>query len=139
MAKHAPKEVGERSEGMVLAALLREKKVVLLPFGDSQRYDLVIDEGGEFLRVQVKTGRLKDGAIRFPCCSSYYQTYEKFNYRGQADLFGVYCPELDAVFLVPVDQVGVTEATLRTCPTKNGQRKGVRLAEDYVLGKWAVS
>ena len=54
------KDVGEISEGMVLAALLRARKIVLRPFGDNQRYDLVVDEDGTFVRIQCKTARLKD-------------------------------------------------------------------------------
>ena len=41
----SPKVVGEKSEGMVLAALLRAGKVVLQPFGDNQRYARIHPEG----------------------------------------------------------------------------------------------
>lgn len=37
------KSIGERSEAMALAHFLQLGWVVLLPFGDNQRYDLVID------------------------------------------------------------------------------------------------
>ncbi|MBT5636233.1 MAG: hypothetical protein HOJ23_11670 [Gammaproteobacteria bacterium] len=130
----SPKTIGERSEGMVLAALLRAGKVVLQPFGDNQRYDLVVDEDGKFIRVQCKTARLKNGALAFDTCSS--QTHRgkgKQDYRGQADLFGVYSPDRDAVYLVPVEDVGVTQARLRLSKPRNGQSKGVRFAADYLL------
>jgi hypothetical protein len=42
--KNNTKEVGERSEAQIIAKLLRDgKNVVLLPFGDNQRYDLVLE------------------------------------------------------------------------------------------------
>ena len=59
------KDVGERSEAQVLAALLKLGKVVLMPYGDNQRYDFVVEDGGEFIRVQCKTGKLKDGRVNF--------------------------------------------------------------------------
>ena len=51
------KHVGDTSEAQVIAALLKMGKNVLLPFGDNQRYDVVIEEKGKFIRIQVKTAR----------------------------------------------------------------------------------
>ena len=130
----SPKDVGEVSEGQVIAALLRAGKVILTPFGDNQRYDLVIDNKGTFERVQCKTGRLKNGKILFPTSSSQaHRGKGRRDYRGQVETFGVYCPELDKVYMVPVSEVGRTGAHLRVDPPKNGQRKGIRLASDYEL------
>src|SRR5580692_8541807 len=129
-----PKSIGERSEGMVLAALLRAHKVVLQPFGDNQRYDLVVDDNGTFSRVQCKTARLKGGVLVFDTCSS--QTHRgrgKQGYKGQIELFAVYSPDLDKTYLVPVDVVGDRGAMLRISPAKNGQTKGVRFAADFEL------
>jgi len=129
-----PKTIGERSEGMILAALLRAGKVVLSPFGDNQRYDLVVDEDGTFIRIQCKTGRVKDGALEFVTCSSQaHRGKGTQNYRGQADLFGVYSPDLDKVYLVPVGEVGTRQANLRLRPPRNGQVKNVRMAQDYEI------
>lgn len=49
------KQIGDISEAMVAAVLLRSGRVILKPIGDNQRYDLVIDNNGKFLRVQCKT------------------------------------------------------------------------------------
>jgi PD-(D/E)XK endonuclease len=44
----------------------------------------------------------------------------------------VYCPDTDAVYLVPIKDVGPrTSAYLRVEPAKNNQAKGVRWAADY--------
>lgn len=130
-----PKAVGERSEGMILAALLRANRVVLQPFGDNQRYDLVVDEGGgKFLRIQCKTARLKKGALFFDTCSSSGpKSSQKKGYRGQIEMFAVYSPDLDKVYLVPVDVVGEKGATLRIDPPSNNQTKGVRYASEFEL------
>jgi hypothetical protein len=128
----SPKEIGEASEAQIIAALLRAGKVVLQPFGDSQRYDIVIDKGGTFLRVQCKTGRLRGGFIEFPTCSSQaHRGKGTQSYRGQVELFGVYCRELDKVYFVPVADAPTRQARLRLRPAKNGQQKKVRLAPHY--------
>ena len=133
-----PKLVGDRTTAMVLARLLEVYEVVLLPFGENQRYDLLVDTGSTFVRVQCKTGRLRNGVIRFNACSSTYhhpnrspcQFYKKA-YHGQADTFGVYCPDNDAVYLVPVSHIGKRAGSLRVDRTLNNQSQGVRWAEDY--------
>ncbi len=126
-----PKAVGERSEAQVLAKLLQAGKVVLTPFGDSQRYDLVVDEAGVFIRVQCKTAQLGKGVLSFPCCSTNWNKGTRRNYRGEADIFAVYSPEGDQLYLVPVDQVGVKSASLRLSPPR--QKKRVRMAVDYLF------
>ena len=125
---------------MVLARLLQCGKRILMPFGENFRYDLLIDEGDSFVRVQCKTGRLRDGAVWFPTCSTTYhhpnnqgkKTYQH-PYHGQADVFGVYCPELDKVYMVPVSHAPKRDCALRVDAPRNGQTKRIRLASDYEL------
>lgn len=128
------KTIGELSEAMVFAALLRKGKVVLHPFGDNQRYDLVIDEAGVFKRIQVKTGQRIQGAIIFSTCSSYaHRKRPSKSYRGQIELFAVYVREMDKIYLVPVEKVGIRRGVLRLEKPKNGQIKKVRWAKNYEL------
>ncbi len=135
-----PKSVGDQTTAMVLARLVQSGKMVLLPFSENQRYDLVVDEGDRFVRIQCKTGRLIRGAIVFPTCSVTYHhpgnrgvyAYRR-DYRGDVELFGIYCPETDGVYLVPVETVGKRGGSLRIEPTRNNQMRGVRWAKDYVL------
>src|ERR1700674_4678583 len=93
-----PCDRGTRSEGAVLAALLKLGKMVLVPYGGTSGYDLVIGENGRFVRVQVKTGWLTNGALAFNSCSQ-PRGLVRSSYHGRADLFAVYSPELDAVYL----------------------------------------
>ena len=125
---------------MVLARLLAVYPMVLRPFGENQRYDLLIDDRDRFIRVQCKTGRLRRGGVLFKTCSFSYHhpsnqgtKHYQQDYRGEADLFGVYCPDNDRVYLVPVDEVGIRTCFLRIDPAKNAQLKKVRWAEDYEL------
>ncbi|RKZ63406.1 MAG: hypothetical protein DRR08_03490 [Candidatus Parabeggiatoa sp. nov. 2] len=129
------KGIGEKTEAKMISCLVDNEKVVLIPFGDNQRYDIVIeDDDGTFKRIQCKTGRLKNGAINFSTCSSSYHRNGKIHsYRGQIESFGVYCPENGKCYLVPVEEVGTRCAKLRVDPSANGQEKNIRWAEDYEL------
>lgn len=127
-------EIGDRSEACVAAALLKMNKVILRPWGNSQRYDLAIDTGdGKICRVQCKTARLSSdrGSLLFNTESNNGGRYPNKNYIGQVELFGIYSPDLDKVYLVPVEAVSRTSGTLRLSPAKNGQNKGVKMAEQF--------
>ena len=133
MATHSsPKAVGERSEAMVLAALLKEGFPVLIPFGDNQRYDLVVETAQGFIRVQVKTGGYRRGAVCFWSCSSEaHRGRSRRGYRGEAEVFGVYCPYLNRVYFVPVAAAPQRQVVLRVEPSGNRQAKNVRRAQEY--------
>lgn len=128
------KQIGDVTEAMVTAALLRAGKVILRPVGDNQRYDLIIDESGAFKRVQCKTGRLRGGAIIFHPYSSYrHRGRGAKHYRGDIEFFGVYCPETDKSYLVPVADARDWRCSLRVKPTANNQSTNIRWAKDYAL------
>ncbi len=137
--KQNHKAIGERSEAIIMARLLEVGYSVLMPFGDNRRYDLVIEDAdGHFWRIQCKTGWMDEGksVVIFATASSYNHTMKNKgwkNYKGQCEYFAVYCPENKGMYLVPVDQVGVTQAILRLAPTANNQGKNVRWAKDYEL------
>lgn len=129
--------IGEVSRWQIIAALTRRGKQLLLPVGDHLRYDLGIDDEGTFLRIQCKTGRLRNGTVRFPTCSFTSRrqpgTYVRRSYRGEIELFGVYCPDNGKCYLVPVEKIGTNEACLRIVPPRNGQKTRIHWAEDYEI------
>lgn len=130
-----PKAKGERSEACVLAALLKQGYVVLMPFGDNQRYDMVIESGGCFMRVQCKTGRLRDGIIAFQPGSRAGGQGRRRGYQGEIECFGVYCPDNDTVYIVPIgDCPGRNLMHLRVDQPKNGVCiSTMHWARDYEL------
>jgi hypothetical protein len=119
----------------VLAELVKRGHRVLLPIGVNHRYDLALDLGEKFVRVQCKTARIADGCVIFSCQSVRSNTRVALcrDYRGDADLFIAYCPENDRVYAVPVDEAGRTRVYLRLDPPANNQKMGVRWATDYEL------
>lgn len=126
-------EKGNLTELKIAVRLLEKGYVVLRSFGDGCRYDLAVDEKGKFSRVQCKTGRLRKGVIVFNTSSQYAWTKEKRHYHGQIEFFGVYCPQLDKCYLIPVEQAGKRHGCVRVEPTKNSQSKGIRLAKDFEI------
>jgi len=135
-----PKDIGDRTTLAVMLALREAGFGVLTPFGENTRYDLAIDNGCKLVRVQCKTGRLREGAIRFAVCSCYGHHLRpkdtRRDYHGQVDYFGVYCPDNLAVYLVPIADLSVrVQAALRVQPARNSQKCKIRLASKYEIGK----
>jgi PD-(D/E)XK endonuclease len=132
LSRH-PVDVGGRTEAIVLAELVRRGYRVLVPFGFNHRYDLVVDVGGRFLRVQCKTGRLRNGRVVFHTRSVRANRSGWFDrsYEGEADLFAVYCPELRRLYAVPIEVAPRGSGTLRIAPAANNQCRGIRWAADF--------
>ncbi len=139
-----PKAIGDRSEAHVLAALVDTYPTVLMPWGENCRYDFVIEsDDGQLLRVQCKTGHLHSGVVTFPTTSMTYHhprhrgtgraEYCARTYRGDIDLFAVYCVENRRIYLVPVEDVPDTQGSLRLEPARNGQQAGIRWGAQYEL------
>jgi PD-(D/E)XK nuclease superfamily protein len=132
-----PKDVGDRSTLAVMFGLRACGYELYVPFGENTRCDLIADDGSRLLKVQCKSGRLRRGAIIFKVCSSYAHhrspARPERDYHGQIDVFGVYCHDTNAVYIVPIEQVGTHQASLRVQAPRNGQRKGIRLAADYEI------
>jgi len=114
------KTKGELTEGIILAALLRCGYSVALPFGDNQRYDLIVDDGKRLLRAQCKTGQLRKGRINFKTVSMNGRSGVRRSYHGQADIFLVYCPDNEKVYRIPVRLSGRSMLTLRIAPLGRG-------------------
>ncbi len=87
------------------------------------------------MRAQCKTGRLRDGRVLFNTHSVRSNTRgsERRGYLGEVDVFIVYCPDLDRVYVIPVGDVPLSEGSLRVEAPANGQTKGIRWAADYEL------
>ncbi|HEX8501163.1 MAG TPA: group I intron-associated PD-(D/E)XK endonuclease [Pyrinomonadaceae bacterium] len=132
-------EKGNLTEARILAAFVAAGYLVSVPFGSGHKYDFVVDDSARLLRVQCKTGRVKNNVLLFNAYSQSGNGGVKTSYRGLADLFAVLNPEDDRVYLVPVDEVGVTDVSLRLAPTLNGQAQGVRWAEFYLLRPLVLS
>jgi hypothetical protein len=142
------KAIGEISEAVVLAEFLKAGIPVLLPFGDNQRYDMVVEAGGRFLSVQCKTASLcgwrgDDSSLRFKARSGGFGpgdsvTSRSQPYRGEVDLFAAYSPNTRQVYVLAVDEVPETDVWLRLAPARAHNQHPHRMAEDHTLEAWAA-
>lgn len=128
-----PKTQGERSEGMILARLLELGYSVSLPFGNNQRYDMVLDIEGKLFRAQCKTGRLVDGKVIFPVASKHWKTSVRHLYTGQIDFFLVYCPQTKGVYKIPIELTGKSNFSLRVDKSTRPGPKKFRWAKDFTV------
>jgi hypothetical protein len=118
------------SHTAVLNRLVQLGYEVLLPWADYLGYDLayyVTEEYRSFgffvhqevhlIRIQVKTARLlqEGNALDFNTAStvSAKRGNRKNDYRGKAECFGVYSPDLGKVYLIPVADAPKGDITLR--------------------------
>lgn len=108
---------------------------VLTPYGDCERYDFVVDNKGNFLRIQCKTAKnIDDGAaFEFSGRSSHkkagkivHHNYTKEEIDYFATCFNNKC------YLIPVEECGAMKI-LRIHPPKKVQIKGISWAKNYEL------
>lgn len=143
LIKLTKKQLGERAQAHVIATFLDAGYRVLIPYGDSSRYDLVIEDAeGQLWRVQIKTAWIEggnEGYIKFATTSlrsrstNGHVAYSRVGYQGQVDYFAVYSHELQKVYLLPINKVSQTRMHLRLAPSKNKQERGVHWAADYEI------
>lgn len=129
---------GDITEAAVPAAFVRHGLCVAIPFGHDDPYDLVAEtKASQLLRVQCKTARVtRGGVISFKSPSTDHGSGPR-DYAGRADIFGVYCPAIDRVFIVPVDGAPRYMVSLRLRPALNNQERRIRYADDFDIARWA--
>ncbi|EST24363.1 group I intron-associated PD-(D/E)XK endonuclease [Streptomyces roseochromogenus] len=133
--KLSPKARGELTEAIVLAKLIEYGYSVSMPFGDNRRYDMIVDDGRQLHRVQVKTARdgRNAGTIEFNTVSVHPISGRKTRYDGQIEAFVAYHPGNHAFYWAPAAVCTGNVFRLRTAPAKNNQVYGTWLAEPYLL------
>ncbi len=123
---------------MGAADLRRRGFKVAFPFGEDWDYDLILERAGKLERVQVKYAE-GDGARIFVKAQSHSLTNGKIRstkrYTAETiDWLAVYDAQSARCYYVPAGELGdgMSRMTLRTAPAGNNQRRGVRLATDYL-------
>ena len=107
---------------------------VLRPFSD-ERYDLVLDVGGRFVRLQCKWARRRNEVVVVVCHSN-RRAPEGFRRRtysgGETDVIAAYCPDVNCCYFIPASIFsGRSQLHLRLEGTRNNQRRGIHWARDY--------
>lgn len=129
------KQKGNITEFETMLAFMKNGYNILIPYGDCERYDFVVDVKGKFVRIQCKTSKSDDNGASFQfsgrSCNRkdgkiihHQYTNEEIDYF--ITIFNGQC------YLVPVNECGA-DKRLRILPAKNGQVKGITWAKNYEL------
>ena len=131
------KSVGNIGEAKVLSKFVELNIPVFLPFGDNEKYDLVAEFNGKLNKIQIKTcKKAEQGRMMFDLVSSTTHRKNGVQYiytKSDIDYFALYNLERDVVMLVKVEDAPKRVITIRYKKTLNGQSKGLRWEENYLL------
>jgi len=107
---------GDWAELRVASAIRRQDYTILVPFTESGQYDLGVDTGDEFIRVQVKYAKLQDdGTVKVSCLgtnSSKTGNNTTFYTEDQIDGIAAFCGDLDQCFWIPFSEMNRYSLTL---------------------------
>lgn len=99
-----PKRQGEWAEAVFLAHAIREGLCVTRPWGDSARYDFIVDCHGQLLRIQVKSTRHQHrrGYSFMNSSADFRRLYSA----KEVDYLALYVIPSDLWYIVPAQKVG---------------------------------
>jgi hypothetical protein len=131
------KRKGDLAEMKVAADLLDRGCHLSIPFGEDCDYDLIADTGPLLHRIQVKYTE-SNGEVIVVRCRSHSLTKGKIrqtkHYTAETvDWIAVYDRTTDRCYYCPASELGTgrCELSLRLVAARNGQRLGIRDADDY--------
>ncbi len=100
-----------------------------------ERYDLVFELDGRFVRVQCKTASRHANVLVIRCYSSrrVREGFVKRSYHAdEIDAVAAYSPDLDRCYFLPLDSfAGARYVQLRLAPALNNQQRGVNWANEF--------
>lgn len=110
------KDTGDKTEAKILHRLIADGYSVSVPFGDNDKYDLIVDDEDELYRVQCKTGwKTKKGTV---CFNTHSQTtkngdYHEKTYHGEIDAFIVRYPDEGEMYWIDIEDATDQKMELR--------------------------
>jgi len=111
-----PNQRGAIAEANIKTHFIESGLDVFEPVRDDCRCDLVVDIGGELMRVQVKSAHYDEGKVKFKtrsCMTHKSHGTDGKDYIGEVDGFAVYCPELDSSYWVDIEDAPNSGMELR--------------------------
>ncbi len=126
-----PKVQGEAAEGVFLARAVSLGLTVCKPWGDSAKYDFIVDNGRRLFRTQVKSVALPDGDSYRITSGSGNRAKVPYT-RRDIDLLAAYVKPFDTWYLIPIDAF-TPATTIRLCPHRPSRRKFEHFREAWGL------
>lgn len=131
------KRKGDISEQKAITKLLELGVEVYTPVGENTRADLIYQKSDELVRVQVKTGRKKNGCVVFNCAKIHSNSTEhrRSSYQGDVEEFIIYHRDNDQLYIVSIDELPETEMRFRIEESESpyASYHNVNWGKDYKL------
>ena len=124
------KTKGKIAEMMISAKLMELGWKVLLPFGENNRYDLVAEKEGKFIRIQVKYVTPTKGILDINCKSSNNWSILRYT-PNEIDFIAVFDSVNHNIYFISVSKLNLSSIKLRLDPPKNNQRRKIKYAKDF--------
>lgn len=131
------KQLGNLTELQCITRLYELGCAVNIPYGNSEKYDIIIDYNNTLYKVQIKHGNIhldenqEVDYVTIGCRWQGHNTqgYKQFQYTEKdTDFFATFYE--NECYLIPQKECSNTK-TLRIKPPKNNQQKGVSFLADY--------
>lgn|SRR5258706_1465526 len=119
---------------MVMADALKRGYKVALPMGEDWRYDLIVLKNKKLLRIQCKYVESTQGVIKVRCETHDGRSYYRYK-QEDLDFIAVYDKITDKCYYVSCSYLGNNgrgSLSLRTSVAKNGQKKKILKADDFL-------
>ena len=121
LSRRDPKVQGEQAECAFLLQATRRGLIVSKPWGDTARYDFVVDNGSRLLRVQIKSVSVtQDGSYHISTGSG-HSSKTAYTLRD-IDLLAAYVIPEDAWYLIPIHAF-TPRKTIHLCPHRPESRR----------------
>lgn len=129
------KQKGNVTELETMLAFMKLGYNVLIPYGDCERYDFVVDIKGKLLKIQSKTSKSDDdgASFKFSCRSCNRKDGRIIHHNYTEKEIDYFVTSFNnKIYIVPVNECN-SEKRLRIKPPKNGQTKNITWAKNYEL------
>lgn len=98
------KHVGELAEAIFQLRATQEGHIVSKPFGDSSKYDYIIDNGNRLLKIQIKsTFKPPFGKTGRKIMASYGARAKTAYREGDWDFICCYAHDIDTWWIIPFE------------------------------------
>lgn len=132
------KQVGNLTELQCATKLYELGCRISIPFGNSEKYDLIADINNKLYRIQCKhanphyneNGEVSHISFKCTWQSHNTQGWTRTQYKeDEVEFFATFYN--DNCYLIPVAECS-NEKNLRILPTKNNQTKGISFLKDFL-------
>jgi hypothetical protein len=134
----ALKTKGDLAELKVATDLLERGYRIAIPYGEDHDFDLILCRDDRLERVQVKY-TASDASVIAVKCYSHSLTNGRVRQtkrytQASIEWLAVYDATSDRCFYIPATELGTGRSILhlRLTTARNGQRRGIRFAEEYI-------